>query len=109
VANVRLGEEAIGADREAADLLNVLSSGANRVKLLRTNGNIFAENPMARRTIKSIYDGRITLHYDDTRTDDRPYLVKAPSGDRSFADMGSAETYIESESVQIENPDQWRR
>jgi hypothetical protein len=59
--------------------------------------------------MKSIYGGRITLQYDDTCTDDRPYLVKAPSGDRSFADMGSAETYIENESVRIENPDQRRR
>jgi len=61
------------------------------------------ENPMTRRTMKSIEGGLITLIYDDTRRDDKPYLVKAPSGDRSFDDMSSGDTYIESELLRILN------
>ncbi len=58
---------------------------------------------MTWRTMKSIYDECITMQHDDTPTNDKPYLVKAPSGDRRFSNMASADTYIEDESLRIEN------
>jgi hypothetical protein len=50
---------------------------------------------MTRRTLKSF--GPVTLI--DTRIWDNRYLVTGPSGDRSFDDMASAETYFVSESL----------
>jgi hypothetical protein len=50
---------------------------------------------MTRRTLKSF--GRVTLI--DTRIWDNRYLVTGPSGDRSFDDMASAETYFVNESL----------
>ena len=51
--------------------------------------------PMTRRTLKSF--GPVTLI--DTRIWDNRYLVTGPSGDRSFDDMASAETYFVNESL----------
>jgi hypothetical protein len=50
---------------------------------------------MTRRTLKSF--GPVTLI--DTRIWDNRYLVTGPSGDRSFDDMASAETYFVNESL----------
>jgi hypothetical protein len=54
---------------------------------------------MTRRILKSF--GPVTLI--DARIYDNPYLVTGPSGDRSFDDMASAETYFLDESLRVLN------